>query len=90
LPGSPLGPQRSALILQLAALGAAIAAGVLTFRTGYATRHLSRASYEPVREHVAIRTLPAWLSAALATVLAFGVAGTVGWLTIEGLRVGFL
>jgi len=90
LPASALGPQRSVLVLQLVALAAAIAAGILTFRTGYATQHLSRASYEPVREHVAIRTLPAWPAAALASLLAFGGAATVGWLTIEGLRVGFL
>ncbi|MGH2753006.1 MAG: hypothetical protein ACRDLB_01105 [Actinomycetota bacterium] len=86
----PLGPQRSVLVLHLVALAAAVAAGGWAFRRGYATQDLSRASYEPVGGSLAPRSLPGWLSGTLAAVLAFGIAGAVGWLTIEGLRVGFL
>jgi hypothetical protein len=90
LASDPLGPDRSVLILNLVALVAAIGAGSLTFRKGYAARHLPRTSYEPVKEHAEMRTLPGWASALVALVLAFAVVGAVGWLTIEGLRVGFL
>ena len=90
LSSDPLGPDRSVLILYLVALVVAVVAGMFTFRSGYATRHLPRASYEPVKEHAQLRSLPPWLATSLALVLAFAVAGAVGWLTIEGLRVGFL
>ena len=90
LASDPLGPERSVLILHLVALAGAVGAGLLTFRKGYATQHLPRTSYEPVKEHSVIPTLPAGLTAVLALIFAFAVAAAVGWLTFEGLRVGFL
>ena len=90
LPNSSLGTEDGILIVQVVALAAGVGAGALTFRKAYATAHLSPASYEPVRERAAVSTLPGWLSVSLASVLAFGVAATVAWLTVEGLRVGFL
>jgi hypothetical protein len=90
LASDPLGPERSVLILHLVALVGGVGAGFLTYKKGYATKHLPRTSYEAVKEHSVIPTLPARLTAALALIFAFAVAGAVGWLTIEGLQVGFL
>ena len=73
LASDPLGPERSVLILHLVALVAAVGAGFLTFRKGYATQHLPKTSYEPVKEHSVIPTLPAWLTACARSDL--GVCG---------------